>query len=721
MNKTTAYAFPVLALMLILSACGPGQDQPTGKPSGDSAPAEVTDAGLVTDARLVNANAEAGNWLSHGRTYDEQRFSPLDQVNDSNISELSLAWAQDLDDDRGVEATPVVVDGVLYTTGSWSIVYAFDAASGERLWKHDPKVPREWSRYGCCDVVNRGVAVWGDKVYVGTFDGYLLAIDAKTGEEVWRTLTIDRSRPYTITGAPRVVKGRVIIGNGGSELGVRGYVSAYDAETGEMDWRFYTVPGNPEQPFESPELERAAETWTGEWWHIGGGGTVWDSMAFDPELDLLYIGVGNGSPWTQTLRSPGGGDNLFLSSIVALRPDTGEYVWHYQTTPGDSWDYTATQHMILADLEIDGAVRKVLMQAPKNGFFYVLDRTSGELISAQNYVPVNWASHIDLATGRPVLIDDARYENGPRLTFPGPTGGHNWHPMSFSPLTGLVYIPAQELPFVFSTNHDFVYAPGFNNHGIDLSLVPAPEDPAVLEPLLKMLKGRILAWDPVQQKAAWAVEHEGPWNGGLLSTAGNLLFQSTPKGGFVAYRADTGERLWEFDLQTGAVAAPITYQAGGEQFVAIAAGWGTALSMVGGIAGEKLTRKGKNRMFAFKLEGDAKLPPPPAASVRELPPAPDVPLDESLVASGKEGYYSIGQCFVCHGDGAISGGMVPDLRYATPETHRIWNEIVLDGAYESLGMPGFGEKLTEQQATAIQMYVLSRAAAERQLRQRTPQ
>jgi quinohemoprotein ethanol dehydrogenase len=701
----------LIPILLALAAC---DRAPQTVDTADQPIQPDAAAKLVTDARLVAADTENDNWLSHGRTYDEQRFSPLEQINDGNISGLSLAWAHDLDDDRGVEATPIIVDGVLYTTGSWSMVYAFDAASGELLWKHDPKVPKAWSQYGCCDVVNRGVAVWGAWVFVGTYDGYLLALDARTGEEVWRTLTIDQSRPYTITGAPRVVKGRVIIGNGGSELGVRGYVSAYEAETGQLAWRFYTVPGNPQLPFESKELEQAATTWTGDWWTVGGGGTVWDSMAYDPELDLLYIGVGNGSPWNRTVRSPGGGDNLFLSSIVALRPDTGEYVWHYQTTPGDTWDYTATQHMILADIEIDGVQRKVLMQAPKNGFFYVIDRSSGELLSAKNYVPVNWASHIDMAAGRPVEIDDARYEQGPRLILPGPAGAHNWHPMSYSPYTGLVYIPAQELPLVYGTDQAFEYRPGMSNFGLDLSLVPAPEDPAVLAPLLQMLKGRIVGWDPVAQKAAWTVEHEGPWHGGILSTAGNLLFQSTPKGEFVAYRADTGEKLWSYDLQTGAVAAPVTYRVNGEQYVGITAGWGTLLGMMGGVPSERFTRKGKNRMFAFKLGGTAQLPAASESVAKSLPPAPDIPFDESLVESGKTAYYVIGQCFLCHGDSAISGGVVPDLRYATAETHRSWNDIVLGGAYQKLGMPDFSDQLTGEQARAIQMYVLSRAEVLRQ-------
>ncbi|MCI0347446.1 MAG: PQQ-binding-like beta-propeller repeat protein, partial [Chloroflexi bacterium] len=330
----------------------------------------------VDDARLRGAAGEASNWLSHGRDQAETRHSPLTRIDEHNVSQLGLAWWFDTQTTRGLEATPIVVDGVLFTSGSWSVVFAIDARTGKLLWRHDPEVPREWGGKVCCDVVNRGVAVYRGRVYAGTLDGRLLALDAGTGQVVWSVVTVDQTRPYSITGAPRVVKGKVIIGNGGAEFGVRGYVSAYDAETGKMAWRFYTVPGDPKKPFESKTVEMIARTWAGEWWKYGGGGTVWDSMAYDPELDLLYIGVGNGSPWNYKLRSDAKGDNLFLASIVAIKPDTGDYVWHFQTTPGEDWDYTATQHMILADLQIDGRARKVIMQAPKNGFFYVLDRAT---------------------------------------------------------------------------------------------------------------------------------------------------------------------------------------------------------------------------------------------------------------------------------------------------------------------------------------------------------
>ncbi|HEX7375194.1 MAG TPA: PQQ-dependent dehydrogenase, methanol/ethanol family, partial [Steroidobacteraceae bacterium] len=408
-------------------------------------------AATVDGARIAGADREPQNWLSHGRTYGEQRYSPLAQINAGNAEQLGLAWSVPMGTYRGLEATPLVVDGVMYTTATWSVVHALDAATGRQLWTYDPQVPREWGRYGCCDAVNRGVAVWRGRVYVGTFDGRLIAIDAKTGRKRWEVNTIDRTKPYTITGAPRVVKGKVLIGNGGAEFGVRGYLSAYDASSGKLVWRFYTVPGNPKNGFENPELKAAAATWHGEWWIGGGGGTVWDSMAYDPELDTLYVGTGNGSPWNRDIRSPGGGDNLYLSSILAMNPDTGRLKWHYQVTPGDSWDYTATQHIILADLTIDGKPRKVLMQAPKNGFFYVLDRVTGQLLSADKFAPVTWASSVDLKTGRPVETPEASYSRETRIIVPAAYGAHNWQPMAYNPRTGLVYIPAHQPMGVYST------------------------------------------------------------------------------------------------------------------------------------------------------------------------------------------------------------------------------------------------------------------------------
>ncbi|MGI9294644.1 MAG: PQQ-dependent dehydrogenase, methanol/ethanol family, partial [Pseudomonadales bacterium] len=607
---------------------------------------------------------------------------------------------------RGIEATPIVVDGVMYVTGSWSMVYAFDAKTGAARWQYDPEVPRDWAVHLCCDVVNRGVALWDDKVFVGTLDGRLIALNRADGSVHWSVQTTDKERPYSITGAPRIINGKVMIGNGGAELGVRGYVSAYDANSGEMAWRFYTVPGDPSQPFESPAMERAAKTWKGgEWWKIGGGGTVWDSMAYDPELNLLYIGVGNGSPWNREIRSPGGGDNLYLSSIVALNPDTGAYAWHYQTTPGESWDYTAAQHMILADIEIDGRTRNVIMQAPKNGFFYVLDRATGELISAEKYTKVTWATQVDKVTGRPVLSENARYLEKPELAFPHPYGGHSWHPMSFSPLTGLVYIPAQEIPFIYAQDKGFVYTPGYWNVGVDFVVPIMPDDPEEKKALMAMIKGYISAWDPVQQKEVWRVKHANAWNGGILSTAGNVLFQGNSAGKLVAYRADNGEPLWSMDAQTGIGAAPVTYAVDGEQYVAVAVGWGGAYALAGGIAAGQSKVRNVSRLLVFKLDGKAQLPPlPPPA---EQPTPPPLTADAETIAHGKKLFAS--RCGICHGDAAGGGGVLPDLRYMSAETHSMFQAIVRGGLRHKQGMVGFGDILEEKDVDALHAYVIERA------------
>lgn len=659
-------------------------------------------------ARIVNADKEPQNWLSYGRTYDEQRFSTLTKINDSNVRNLGLAWYFDTNTMRGLEATPIVVDGVIYTTGSWSVVWAIDARTGKQLWMYDPQVPKSWGVKACCDVVNRGVAVYQGKVFVGTLDGRLVALDASSGKPVWEVNTIDRDKPYTITGAPRVVKGKVLIGNGGAEFGVRGYVSAYDAATGQQAWRFYTVPGDPSKPQASAALTKAAQTWKGEWWKIGGGGTVWDSMAYDAELDLLYIGVGNGSPWNRDIRSPGGGDNLYLSSIVALRPDSGEYVWHYQTTPGDTWDYTATQHIMLADLSIGGQVRKVLMQAPKNGFFYVLDRATGKFISAQPYVKVNWATHIDPVTGRPVETADEQYRKKEKLTFPSPYGGHNWHPMAFNPKAGLVYIPALDLPLLYKNPESFKYVPNAWNTGVDLvAAMPPSSMPQVLDRKLAALlaKGHLSAWDPVQQKEVWRVQHTGPWNGGVLSTAGNLVFQGTADGRLAAYRADSGAPLWETPTQTGIIAPPVTYQVDGEQYVAVMAGWGGAYALAAGGAAQFAQKGPGGRLLVYKLGGTAQLPPFQRPE-RQLSPQPQT-ANEATLKKGYERYHTF--CAACHGATAISGSMLPDLRYMSPATQTAFDKIVLEGVYKETGMVGFGHLLTKDDADAIRAYLNKRA------------
>lgn len=699
MGKSVHAVLGVVILGLVVG-CSEQQAETT---QADTAPAEAV--ATAVDSSAIEA-ADPDVWLTHGRTYDEQRHSPLSQIDLSNVSELGLAWYFDMDTNRGVEATPLVVDGVMYVTGSWSQVYALDAVTGAKLWKYDPEVEKIWGAKACCDVVNRGVAMWGSRIFVGVLDGRLVALDRDTGEVVWETVTTNQDQAYTITGAPRVVEGNVLIGNGGGEFGVRGYVSAYDAETGDLSWRFHTVPGNPEDGFESDAMKMAADTWTGEWWTMGGGGTVWDSMAYDPALGLLYIGVGNGSPWNQRARSPEGGDNLFLSSIVALRARTGEYVWHYQTTPGETWDFTATQHMILADLPIGSSVRKVIMQAPKNGFFYVLDRVTGELISADNYVPVNWASHVDLESGRPVEAADARYPSGPRLTTPGPFGGHNWHPMSYHPELGLVYIPAHELPHMYGEKAGFSYSPDGWNTAVDFEYASTPENPVDFVQAMSGVQGYISAWDPVQRREVWRVRQPGPWNGGMLSTASNLLFQGNVVGEFAAFNATNGDKLWSFDSQTGITAAPVTFRVDGVQYVSVAVGWGSALAMLAGPATEIMGVQNKSRVLTFKLNGTAQLPPP-AMVARVLPEPPASDASEDTIAFGKNEYFD--NCFMCHGDSVVSGGMVPDLRYADAQAHEEWNAIVLGGSRSGAGMPGFGSRIGVAESEAIQAYVISRA------------
>ncbi len=656
---------------------------------------------------LVDFNSSPNEWLLHGRTYAEERHSPLDQINTSNVDQIGLSWSFETGTNRGHETTPIVKDGVMFITAPWSVVHALDAKTGDLLWTHDPKVERAWANNACCDVVNRGVALYENSIFFGTIDGRLISLDKDTGTENWSILTIDKSRPYTITGAPRIVKGNVIIGNGGGEFGVRGYVTAYDVDSGDELWRFYTVPGNPNEPFESPEMEIAAKTWSGgKWWEYGGGGTVWDSMAYDPNLDTLYIGTGNGSPWNRYVRSPGGGDNLYLSSIVALDPDTGDYKWHYQTTPGDSWDYTATQHMILADLEINGQMRKVIMQAPKNGFFYVIDRTNGELISAENYVPINWATHVDMETGRPVENPANNYFDTPALTTPGPLGGHNWQPMAFNPDTGLVYIPAQEMLFVYSHDKDFEYNPKTWNTGQQIEMTYLPKNPDELAMVDKATFGYLLAWDPVAQKEVWREQYQRPWSGGLLSTAGDLVLQGTSDGRFIAFDAASGEILWSVDTGQGIIAPPITYMIDDEQYIAVQVGYGGAYALAGAFPSANKNPAQDGRMLVFKLGGEEMSPP--AQSIAKVNPVvPSMTTDALTIARGEYEYHE--HCQFCHGAGVIGGGVIPDLRYLDEVGHKTFLGVILGGMHSEKGMASFKDVLSLEQANQIQAYIISQA------------
>jgi PQQ-dependent dehydrogenase (methanol/ethanol family) len=670
-------------------------------------------AQTVNESNIMNPG---GEWLSHGRTYREQRFSPLDSVNRDNVDELDLVWSFKFDTARGMEATPIVHDGVIYVSTGWSHVHAIDARSGEELWHYDAKIPKAQLAKTCCGPVNRGVAIWQEdsdsplQVFFGALDGRLIALDAATGMENWSVQSTPTDGNYSVTGAPRIVKGMIIIGNGGAELGVRGYVSAYDVTTGEMKWRFYTVPGDRNKPQENSALEAALETWSGDEWYKlgGGGGTAWDSLVYDPELDLLYIGTGNGSPWNRELRSPGGGDNLYLSSIVALRPDTGEYVWHYQVTPADNWDYTATQQMVLAELEIEGEMRSVIMQAPKNGFFYVLDRKTGELLSAEKFGRVTWATHVDMETGRPVESKFANYqENGGSFIWPSPYGAHNWQPMSFSTKTGLMYIPVQSIPSYFSAVKEVMYRVNRWNTGVDLNTNRDPKSwVAGRASADALIYGELVAWDPVKRKRAWKVHHSKPSNGGILSTAGDLVFQGTWDGTFAAYDAYNGKKLWQYKSDSAVLAGPMTYELDGEQYIAVAQGSGGTVMIT---VGDELMKKktNQNKLLVFKkgrFNQTVSLASNELATIKAL--GHKVNSDPAVIKQGESLYHN--NCASCHGINALSNYVVPDLRYMSEQTHSDFASIVIGGTRTHKGMIGFYETLGLDDVDAIHAYLANK-------------
>ncbi|MGH6972326.1 MAG: PQQ-dependent dehydrogenase, methanol/ethanol family, partial [Caulobacteraceae bacterium] len=649
----------------------------------------------------------------YGRSYAEQRFSPLTQVDAADVGKLGLAWHYQFDTERGQEATPLVVGDTLYTTTAWSKVYAFDATNGRLKWAFDPKVPGQDGFRACCDVVNRGVAVYEGKVYVGTIAGQLIALDAATGKPVWTVQATDPAKPYTITGAPRVVKGRVLIGEGGAEYGVRGYLSAYDAETGKLDWRFYMTPNPQHRPdgaaSDQALAQKAAKTWGGGVPANGGGGTVWDSIVYDPALNLIYFGTGNGTPWAPVHRSDGKTDNLFLSSIVAVNADTGRYAWHYQATPDDAWDYDADQPIMLADLTIAGAPRKVLMQANKNGFFYVIDRTNGKLISANAYLPpgaITWAKSVDLATGRPVENPGARYGANVTVVSPAPYGGHNWQPTAYDPQEGLVFIPAMQSAYAYALDPNFKFREGGWNLGLNYDFGGLPDGKAQRAALKAALKGSLVAWDPVAGKARWSVPQPVFWNGGVLATAGDLVFEGNGEGDFNAYRAKDGKALWSYNAGVGITAAPMTYKIGDTQYVAIMVGYGGAAPLAAQFALPDRPRM-PGRLLVFKLGGTDVAQP--------YPPAPKIAIDlKGVTSSGdpKAGFTLYeANCSVCHGP-SVSGRYLPDLKTSpmilTPSD---FASVVLGGARKSRGMASFAKFLTPAQVESIRAYILQQARA----------
>ena len=656
------------------------------------------DPGWVDEARiLAAAEAEPGSWLAHGQTYEELRFSTLTDVNRETVGQLGIAWYKDLNNRHRMQATPLVIDGVMYFTDPWSVVYALNAATGEQIWRFDPETDRRSMRYACCGgAVSRGLAAYKGRLYLATFDARLVAIDQATGEKVWDVDTSHRPShsPYTITGAPRAVAGKVFIGQSSSEWGLRGYLSAYDADTGELAWRFFMVPGNPALGFEHPELEAAAETWGGNWWEYGGGGTPWNAIVYDAKYDQLLVGTGNGAPWPRKIRSPGGGDNLFLGGVISLDPNTGRMKWFYQMTPADNWDFNAAQDIALLDLEVDGEMRSVLLQAPKNAFFYVLDREDGELLRANAYVRQNWATHIDMETGRPVENPDMQYDETPQWVMPSNAGGHSWQPMSVDPGRGVAYFAVQDMAAFYSLPKEFVETGQWKLNentmslGVDFrrgdDLPPQPES-----------RGFLKAFDPLTGEEVWTVQRATPYNGGTLATAGGVVFQGDGAGQFAAFNTDDGSLLWEFDTLGGADGAPMTYQVDGVQYVAMLA------------AGGVRNRYNDGRLLVFKLGGEQTIPVATAPDI-DIPEPPRLTASAEDIEQGQGHYNRV--CVWCHGMGAV-GTVNADLRLMTAETHERFQAIVRGGLLRDNGMESFADAVTQEEAELIHQYVISQTVA----------
>ena len=705
-----AIGLPLLlwgGLMLAHAADGP-------KPIGSAA---------VDTARQLAADKEPGTWMSAGRTYDEQRYSPLTGINQANVKQLGLAWSGDIDTERGQESTPVVVDGVLYVTSAWSKVYAYNAKTGAPLWNYDPKVDPTIGGIACCDVVNRGVAAWKGKVILGALDGRLISLDAKTGKVVWSVQTSeDMKMPYTITQVPRVYKNTVVVGNAGAEYSVRGYVSGYDVDTGKLKWRFYTVPYKGDDLKGQPALQKALKSWgDADPAKYGGGATAWDTIVYDPKTNLVFFGTGNGLSWSQSIRNPKGGDDLFVSSVIAVNADTGKYVWHFQETPGDEWDYDNTNPLMVADLTIEGKKRHVLMQAPKQAFFYVWDAATGKLISAGKYAPANWASSIDLKTGRPVENPAVRYTpTKAAIVQPAPLGAHNWHPMSFSPRTGLVYIPVTESSRGFQSADPATYAvknPRVSNLGT-VSTSKQIDDLYAQPGALP--KGNITsyleAYDPVAQKIVWKAPNKTYGASGTMVTASDIVFSGNHDGEFAAYDAKTGARLWAAKTQAKVVAAPSTYTIDGEQYVAILVG---ARGLPDDAVRTSLTSANNSRILVYKLGGTAKLPTAkvgPASTTSKTLNPPLLTGNNEQVLDGQTAYTKY--CSNCHGANVQADKTAPDLRYSTLlNSPTGWNDVVVGGSRAGNGMVSFRGTLADGDAENIFHYVISQANKDKAIEQ----
>lgn len=688
------------------------------------APEALVPTGKVDAERLAQIEAEPGQWLTGGRDAGKTHYSPLDQINRETVARMGFAWELKTGTNRGMQATPIVVDGVMYASGVAGRVYAINAATGEQLWNFEPPLKLRNARGSCCDLVNRGVAVWNGKVYVGSFEGILFALDAKDGKVLWQVDTItDHKRAYSITGAPQVAGKLVIIGNGGAEFDSRGYVSAYDLETGALAWRFYTVPGDPSQPFENPALEMAAKTWDPKRdASFGGGGNAWDAFAYDAKTNLVYFGTANGAPWNPSHRSPAGGDNLFLASIVALHADTGEYAWHYQQTPGEMWDYDATPHLMLTTLNIGGTARDVLMQASKNGYFYVLDRATGELLAADEFVDASWSNGVDMKTGRPIINPLADYTKGkPVIVFPSGKGGHNFGAMSLSAKTGLVYIPTTHSGMVLAASPPRPHVPERSAGGFQVGFITQPFRPETLPPVFSAvadpeylktlpsldLHASLKAWDPVARKVVW--EHRFPSDddyGGVLSTGGGLVVKGSIDGHLRFFDDTTGAMLKEIDTGSVMIAAPMTYTVDDVQYVAILTGGGGGGWQVPRPAQVSVKRGNDNRILVFKLDGGATPIPP------ELPapaPLPEPPAQQGTVADIAAGAALYGRdCASCHLN--APGTPVPDLRRsgAIRDT-AAFAAVVRGGALQQRGMPSWDDLLSEAEVEQIRHHLVSLA------------
>ena len=664
----------------------------------------------VDDQRIIQSQQiEPGNWLTHGLTYKEQRFSLLTQINKSNLDELGLAWTKQIGDfNMRMQGTPIVVNGVMYVTNGWSVVYALDAANGTELWRYDPMVDRSYVKLACCGPAhNRGVAIYKGQVFVATFDGRLLALNAKDGSLSWEVDTYHPSAlgRFNITGAPRVAADKVFIGNGSSEAGRRrGYVTAYDAATGEMAWRFYLVPGDPSQPFEHPEMELAAKTWGGEWWKMGGGGTAWNSLVYDEELNSLYIGVGNGAPWPRQIRSPGGGDDLFLTAIISVDVESARMNWFYQTVPGDNWDYSSAMDITLSTIEVDGQQRKVLLQAPKNGFFYVIDRETGELLRAHPYTEaINWATHIDMETGRPVENPNAVFETNPQWMLPANAGAHNWEPQSWDEEAGLMYFYYHDMPNFYSLAEEFVKTGTYKIRERGLSLgIGEGEYRRQLEAQSQQIRppteGYLGAFDPLTGQYKWRHKLNRAFNGGVLATAGGLLFQGEGDGRLVARDTHDGKQLWEFNALGSFSSAIVSYQIDNIQYLATMVSGNRALDLGGSL-------------LVFRLDGTATMPVRMKASL-PIPKQPEVTVSTDNYLNGERIYSA--QCANCHGGIGVPSEIstaAPDLRRMTLDTHNEFLNIVLKGSLAEQGMAGFAEALSVAEAEAIQHFLIVEANA----------